>query len=249
MDAVPGREVLSSTDIARRFDSNLLDRALSDEQLVAGCHRAIELGLAAVVCRPDRVATAARATEGSDVAVCTGLNVRDDVRLDVSLPDVADAADRAVADGVRDLTLLVAAAQLQDGNADLLAAQISVIATAAARAGGKGRVILMTSGMTADQLRAGCRLSVASGAGIVQGGSLTPGDRASMSQLSLMRRELGSEVLLKWMRQIRSLDQFLVARAEGVDRFWGDVEAVLEQARERESWGERIRVPLVGVDY
>ena len=70
-----------------------------------------------------------------------------------------------------------------------------------------------------------------------------------MSQLSLMRRALGSEVLLKWMRQIRSLDQFLVARAEGVDRFWGDVEAVLEQARERESWGEPIRVPLVGVDY
>ena len=137
MDAVPGREVLSSTDIARRFDSNLLDPTLSDEQLIAGCHRAIELGLAAVVCRPERVATAARATEGSDVAVCTGLNVRDDTRLDVSLPDLTEAADRAVADGVRDLTLLVAAAQLQDGNADVLAEQISVIAASAARRGGK----------------------------------------------------------------------------------------------------------------
>ena len=249
MAAVPGREVVSSTDIARRFDSNLLDRALSDEPLVAGCHRAIELGLAAVVCRPERVATAARATEGSDVAVCTGLNVRDDTRLDVSLPDITDAADRAVADGVRDLTLLVAAAQLQEGNVDLLAAQISVIAASAARGGGKARVILMTSGMTSDQITAGCRLSVACGADMVQGGVLQTGDRASMSQLTLMRRELGSEVLLKWMRQIRNLDEFLIARAEGVDRFWGEVEAVLEQARERESWGEQIRVPLVGVDY
>lgn len=249
MLAVPRREELSRTDIAPRFDSNLLDRALSDEQLVAGCHRAIELGLAAVVCRPERVAVAARATEGSDVAVCTGLNVRDDTRLDASLSDITEAADRAVADGVRDLTLLVAGAQVQDGSTDRLGDQISVIAAAAASGGGKARVILMTSGMTSDQISAGCRLSVARGADIVQGGSLTTGDRASMSQLSLMRRELGSEVLLKWMRQIRSLDQLLVARAEGVDRFWGDVEAVLEQVRERESRGERIRVPLVGVDY
>ena len=249
MDAVPGREVLSPTDIARRFDSNLLDPTLSDEQLIAGCHRAIDLGLAAVVCRPERVATAARATTGSDVAVCTGLNVRDDARLEVSLSDITEAADRAVADGVRDLTLLVAAAQLQEGRTDALAEQISVVATSAASCGGKARVILMTSGMTSDQISAGCRLSVACGADIVQGGVLQTGDRASMSQLALMRRELGSEVLLKWMRQIRSLDELLVARAEGVDRFWGDVEAVLEQARERESWGEQIRVPLVGVDY
>jgi hypothetical protein len=34
-----------------------------------------------------------------------------------------------------------------------------------------------------------------------------------------------------------------------VDRFWGGVDYVLEQARDRQSWGEQIRVPLPGVDY
>jgi hypothetical protein len=56
-------------------------------------------------------------------------------------------------------------------------------------------------------------------------------------------------VLLKWMAPVRSLDWFLVARAEGVDRFWGGVDYVLEQARDRQSWGEQIRVPRPGVDY
>jgi hypothetical protein len=65
----------------------------------------------------------------------------------------------------------------------------------------------------------------------------------------LMRRELGSAVLLKWASEVRSLDWFLVACAEGVDRFSGDVDAVLDQARARQSWGEKIQVPLVGVDY
>jgi deoxyribose-phosphate aldolase len=249
VDAIHGREVLSPSGIARRFDSNLLDPTLSDDQFIHGCHRAIELGLAAVVCRPERVATAARATEGSDVAVCTGLNVRNNARIEASLSDISHAADRAVADGVRDLTLLVDAAQLQEGRTDALAEQISVIATSAASCGGMARVILMTSSMTPEQISVGCRLSVSCGADMVQGGALTTGDRASMSQLALMRRELGSGVLLKWMRQVPSLDQLLVARAEGVDRFWGDVEAVLHEARERESWGETIQVPLVGVDY
>ena len=81
------REVLSVAGIARRFDADLLDHALSDDDLADQCQRAVALGLASVVCRPYRVAVAARAVEGSDVAVCTGLNVLYDAWSDPSLPD------------------------------------------------------------------------------------------------------------------------------------------------------------------
>ena len=243
------REVLSVAGIARRFDADLLDHALSDDDLVDRCQRAVELGLASVVCRPNRVAVTARAVEGSDVAVCTGLNVLYDAWFDPSLPELARATDQAVEDGARDLTLFMARSQLQPENVDRLTAQLTHVVASAAACGGLSRVVLMTSGMTCEEIRDGCRLAVSCGVDMVQGGAATTGDRASLSQLTQMRRELGAGVLLKWMAPVRSLDWFLVARAEGVDRFWGGVEYVLEQARDRESWGEQIRVPRPGVDY
>jgi deoxyribose-phosphate aldolase len=240
---------LTPADIVRRFDTNLLERALTDDELVRGCHRAVELGLASVVCRPTRVAVAARAVEGSDVSVCTTLNVRDDVWFDASPWDITMAADQAVQDGARDLALFLARTQLQHAQRDALAERILAVVASAAASGGVARIILLTSDMTPEQVSTGCRLSASCGADIVQGGAVTTGDRASMSQVALMRRELGPHVLLRWTTPVRTLDRFLVARAEGVDRFWGDVEKVLDQARERQSWGELIQVPLVGVDY
>jgi deoxyribose-phosphate aldolase len=247
--ARPHREVLSPSEIARRFDGNLLDPTLSDDDLIRGCHHAVELGLASVICRPARAAVAASAVEGSDVPVCTGLNVRDDAWFDASPLDITIAADEAVQDGVRDLALFVAPTQLEPDRHEALSERVLAVVASAAACGGAARVVLMTSGMTPKQISDGCRISVRCGAHMVQGGCATTGDRASLSQIAVMREELGGAALLKWMAPVRSLDWFLVARAEGVDRFWGDVDKVLDQARERQSWGERIRVPLVGVDY
>jgi hypothetical protein len=70
---------------------------------------------------------------------------------------------------------------------------------------------------------------------MVQGGSAITDDRASLWQVGLMRLELGPTVLLKWASHVRSLDWLLVACAEGVDRFWGDVDAVLDSHRARQS--------------
>ena len=161
----------------------------------------------------------------------------------VAACELARATDQAVEDGARDLTLFMARSQLQPENVDRLTAQLTHVVASAAACGGLARVVLMTSGMTGEELRDGCRLAVGCGVDMVQGGAATTGDRASLSQLTQMRRELGAGVLLKWMAPVRSLDWFLVARAEGVDRFWGGVDYVLEQARDRQSWGEQIRVP------
>ena len=151
------REVLSVAGIARRFDADLLDLALSDADVVDQCQRAVELGLASVVCRPNRVAVAARAVEGSDVVVCTGLNVQYDAWSDPSLPELARATDQAVEDGARDLTLFMARSQLQPENVDRLTAQLTHVVASAAACGGLARVVLMTSGMTGEELRDGCR--------------------------------------------------------------------------------------------
>jgi deoxyribose-phosphate aldolase len=84
VDAKPQREVLSLADITARFESNLLDPALSDTELTDGCHQAIDLGLATMLCRRSRVAVAAQALAGSGIPVGTALNVDDGAWVDAS---------------------------------------------------------------------------------------------------------------------------------------------------------------------
>jgi deoxyribose-phosphate aldolase len=247
--AEPQREALTLTDIPARFDSNMLDPGLSDTDLIDGCHRAVDLGLASVLCRRARVAVAAHALAGSGVPVGTALNVEDCAWFDASPGDLTVAADRVVEDGARDLALFVCSSQLHPQGRGALRERIMSVVVSAAACGGIARVVLMTSNLTAEQISTACHLSVECGVDIVQGGAALTDDRASLWQISHMRRELGPTVLLKWTSHVRSLDWFLVACAEGVDRFWGDVDTVLDQARTRQSWGETIQVPLVGVDY
>ena len=110
--------------------------------------------------------------------------------------------DQAVEDGARDLTLFMARSQLQPENVDRLTAQLTHVVASAAACGGLARVVLMTSGMTGEEIRNGCRLAVSCGVDMVQGGAAMTGDRASLSKLTQMRRELGAGVLLKWMAPV-----------------------------------------------
>ena len=183
------------------------------------------------------------------MAVCTALNVQYDAWFDPSLPKLARATDQAVEDGARDLTLFMARSQLQPENVDRLTAQLTHVVASAAACGGLARVVLMTSGMTGEEFRDGCRLAVGCGVDMVQGGAATTGDRASLSQFTQMRRELGAGVLLKWMAPVRSLDWFLVARP----RAWTGSGAAWTTSWSRPGTGSRGAsrsvVPRPGVDY
>jgi deoxyribose-phosphate aldolase len=249
VDAKPQREVLSLADITARFESNLLDPALSDTELTDGCHQAIDLGLATVLCRRSRVAVAAQALAGSGIPVGTALNVDDGAWVDASPAALTVAADLVVEAGATDLALLVASAQLRPDGRSALRERIMSVVVSAAACDGTARIVLMTSDLGPEQIRIACQVSAECGVEMVQGGAAITDDRASLWQVALMRRELGPTVLLKWASHVRSLDWFLVACAEGVNRFWGNVDAVLDQARARQSWGETVQVPLVGVDY
>ncbi|HEV7145882.1 MAG TPA: hypothetical protein VGN48_02670, partial [Pedococcus sp.] len=85
------------------------------------------------------------------------------------------------------------------------------------------------------------------GAWMVQGGSLS-GKRARFSELEVLRGALPSEVIVKWMQPVRSLDAMLLCIAEGVGRFNADVEDILATAQLRAQSGP-LMVPLPGWDY
>jgi hypothetical protein len=63
-----------------------------------------------------------------------------------------------------------------------------------------------------------------------------------------MRAALPDEVTLKWTFPVRSLDCMMICLAEGVDRFNGDPESILEEAARRVARYPLV-VPLRGLDY
>ncbi len=83
---------------------------------------------------------------------------------------------------------------------------------------------------------------------MLQAGDRHPRDRATLSQVSVIRRAVGPQVRLKWSTPIQDLDRLLIAHAEGADRFHADAATILAEARRR-AGVMGVRVPVPGVDY
>lgn len=109
------------------------------------------------------------------------------------------------------------------------------------------RVILDTEELTSQRITMTCAQVVEAGAWMVQGGSWR-GPRTGFTQVALMRKALGPDVLLKWTQPVRSLETMLLCVAEGVGRFNGDVDLLMAAAQRGTELGP-LSVPLAGTDY
>ena len=81
----------------------------------------------------------------------------------------------------------------------------------------------------------------------MQGGSFH-GDRATVTQIEVMRDALQGGVLLKWTQPVRSVEMMLVAMALGVDRFNGNIPDLLSSAK-LSSATAPLMLPIYGVDF
>ncbi len=248
VDAPWGRTLLTAAMVAAMVDEPLYSPELGHDDVFHRSRRAAELGLASVMCRPMHVAVAAEAVAGTSVKVTTSMGVYDPHAVEGRLQQMLREAEHLLADGARELVLVATARRLEPGLRDQFAAQLRAVAGLAGSVGVLVRVALHTSTLSTAQVVTGCRISADAGAGIVQAGTWFGQDRAGLSTIQLIRRELPPETKLKWTSPVHSLDRLLIACAEGVSRFNVATPAVLAEAEDRASSGG-IRVPVAGVDY
>lgn len=256
MSAVPAPTTLLRTvreltvaDVAALIDAPLYAPYLTPDDIAAGCQEAASLGLASVLCRPEHVALAARTLRGSPVQVTTAVGLRREGERRPGTTQVLLEADAALSRGADVLALIASHDRLTPYGARNLAREVTALAKLTAAAGGLTNVVLPASRITRESLVEACRLSIGSGAGMVQGGLWFSADHASLTQISVMRRAIGPEALLKWTTSMASLDRLLLAHGEGVDRFNADISTVLDEARDRQHRLGHIRVPVPGLDY
>jgi deoxyribose-phosphate aldolase len=242
------RRTLSVVEVAARLEHRLYLSEPTRQAVHDGCALAIRHGLSAVIARPEVVLTVGLHLAGTSVGVVTIPGWHNGDVEPLATKALLAEARRLAADGATDVGVLANVERLKADDGRRFADDVTALVEAMHACGARVRVVLDTDGLTPDATVAACELLGATGAWLVQGGSWRGTARTGLSRLQLMRAAMPDEVRLKWTFPVRSLDSMVICIAEGVDRFNGDPESILENAARRIASGPLV-VPDRETDY
>ncbi len=221
----------SAADIAKMIDHSLLRPELTTEEIVAGCAVARRYAVAAVCCASSDVALCRDALAGSEVVIAAVVGFPHGyVPTEVK---VAEAV-RAMADGARELDMVLHIGRLRSGDLGYVKADIKAVVDAAHSRGARVKVILENCYLTDEQKRTGCRLCEEAGADFVKTSTGFARGGATIEDLLLMRAAVSPSVQIKAAGGVRDLDAALKVREAGAARFGAtQTEAIMEEAYRR----------------
>jgi deoxyribose-phosphate aldolase len=206
---------LSYRDVAKTIDHSLLRPELDDRFVEDGCRLALEYDVASACVRPVDVVRAAAILAASDVAVGTVIGFPHGSHLTAIK---VDEAVRALADGARELDMVIQIGALKSSRDADVEADIAAVVKVAHAAGAIVKVILENAYLTDDEKVRGSRLTEAAGADFVKTSTgFAPGG-ATHEDLALMRRAVSPRVQVKAAGGVRTLDALLDVMALGVTR-------------------------------
>ena len=182
----PAIESLSYEDVAKTIDHSLLRPELDLDTVREGVELARRYDVASATVRPADVAFAAELLEGSDVFVSTVVGFPHGSSTTATK---VFEAERALADGARELDMVLNIGRLKSGRADEVREDIAEVVHAAA-GGAIVKVILENAYLEDAEKELGSRLVEEAGAAFVKT-STGFAPAAPRSDLELMRRSVG----------------------------------------------------------
>jgi deoxyribose-phosphate aldolase len=202
-------------EIARMLDHSLLQQKLTDAELEQGCRLAREYGVASVCIKPYAVRMAASILEGSPVAVGTVIGFPHGGHVtEIKVTE----AERAMADGARELDMVVNIGKVLSMDWDYVTADIRAVVEAAHRRGALVKVIFENSFLQDEHKEQLCRICGDLRADFVKTATGYGDGGATDEDLRLMRRCSPPHVQVKAAGGVRTLDRLLEVRALGVTR-------------------------------
>jgi deoxyribose-phosphate aldolase len=202
-------------DIAKMIDHSLLQPTLTDDDLDRGCRLAREYDVASVCIKPYAVRRAAELLTGSAVAVGTTIGFPHGGH--VPAIKVAESR-RAVADGARELDMVVNIGKVLSGDWEYVADDVRAVVEAAHRDGALVKVIFENCFLNDAQKEWLCKICGEAGADFVKTSTGYGDAGATDDDLRLMRRCSSQKVQVKAAGGVRTLDRLLAVRALGVTR-------------------------------
>lgn len=178
------------------------------------CKEALEYGFASVCVNPCHAALVNSELAGSAVKTCVVIGFP----LGATTTDVkVFEAAQAVADGAREVDMVINIGALKAGDLDLVRTDIKSVADAAHPAA-LLKVILECCLLDDFEIKTACELCVAAGADFVKTSTGFAGGGAELSDIRLMRQTVGPDLGVKASGGIRDRESALAMIEAGANR-------------------------------
>ena len=217
--------------IAKMIDHSLLNPTLSVADLEAGCRLALAYDVASACVMPYFLERCAEMFAGSSVMPSTTIGFPHGGHATA----VKQAeAERAVADGGRELDMVVNISKVLSGNWKYVTDDIQAVIDVAHASGQKVKVIFENCYLADDHKIRLCEICGELGADWVKTSTGYGTGGATLEDLKLMRTHSPEQVQIKAAGGVRDMDRLLEIRAVGVSRVGASRTAsMLDECRRR----------------
>lgn len=219
-------ETATAHDWASLIDHTLLKPEASEADIRKLCDEAAQFGFASVCVNPAWVKRAAEFLQGSGVPVCTVIGFP----LGATLPDVkAYEARRAIFNGAREVDMVINIGALKSGDDCAVEEDIRAVAEAAHENGVLCKVIIETALLTDEEKVRACLASKNAGADFVKTSTGFSKGGATVDDVRLMRRTVGSALGVKASGGVKGIDDARAMFEAGATRIGASVGVKIAQ--------------------
>jgi deoxyribose-phosphate aldolase len=219
------------SSIAKMIDHSLLQPMLTVKELEAGCVLALSYDVASVCILPYYAKRAAQILRGSTVQPSTTIGFpHGGHTTKVKLDEI----HQALADGAKELDMVINISKAKSGDWDYVAAEITKLTRESHAGHAKIKVIFENAYQNDSAKIELCRICGEAGVDWVKTSTGYAPSGATFDDLRLMRKYSPARVQVKAAGGIRDLDTLLTAREIGVTRVGASrTSEMLEECRKR----------------
>jgi len=219
-------ESATARDWASLVDHTLLKPEASENDIKKLCQEAVQYGFASVCVNPSWVKKAVEFLKGSNVPVCTVIGFP----LGATLSDVkAFEARRAIFNGAREVDMVINIGALKSGDDCAVEDDIRAVASAAHENGVLCKVIIETALLTDDEKVRACLASKNAGADFVKTSTGFAKGGATVEDVALMRRVVGSNLGVKASGGVKGIEDARAMFEAGATRIGASVGVKIAQ--------------------
>lgn len=217
--------------IAKMIDHSLLNPALTEEELEAGCRLAAQYDVASVCILPYYVARCTEMLQGSTVNPGTTIGFPHGGHTTATKQA---EAEQAVADGAEELDMVVNISKVLSGDWSYVRADIGAVVDVAHQAGRKVKVIFENCYLRDEHKIRLCEICGEVQADWVKTSTGYGPGGATVEDVKLMRAHAPAHVQVKAAGGVRTLDVLLEMRALGATRIGASrTQEMLDECRRR----------------
>ena len=220
--------MFTKEQVAKTLDHAVLKPFATDQDIIKNAQMCAQRGVATMCVRPTDVALAAEQLRGSGV----------DVSMVVGFPHGSNRSEvkalearLAIADGARELDMVMNIGKFLSGDYDLVQRDIAAVVAEAKPHGVLVKVILETCYLTPEQVAKACKIAEAAGADFVKTSTGFGDGPATPEAIDIMVKTVGRTMGVKASGGVRTWQTAVGYLEQGCKRLGvASTEAVLDSA-------------------